>query len=142
MQAILGIMILVNCHLFTQQVSFKIEINNLKSSDGSIIVSVFKDQKSFKDEEPMKRVVISKKGNMINKTFKTDLTLPPGTYGIAVVDDENNDGKMNFNWMGIPKEGFGFSDYYHTGLSRPVFSDFSFDLAERRGVMNIKMKYM
>ena len=34
--------------------------------------------------------------------------LPPGTYAFAVIHDENRDGKRATDWMGLPKEGYGF----------------------------------
>jgi len=135
-------LLFISCHLFGQQVSFKIEIGNLQSSDGSIIVSIFEDQKEFEDDRPTKRISILKKDNMDTGIFEAELTLPPDTYGLALVDDENNDGEMNFNWMGMPKEGFGFSNYYHSGLSRPKFSDFSFNLTEGIKTLKMKIKYM
>jgi len=40
------------------------------------------------------------------------VTLKPlqlGSYAVAVLHDENSDGKANRNFLGVPKEGFGFS---------------------------------
>jgi uncharacterized protein (DUF2141 family) len=39
---------------------------------------------------------------------------------------------MNYNFIGISKGGFGFSDYYHTGLTRPEFDAFCFVLKENQ----------
>jgi uncharacterized protein (DUF2141 family) len=36
--------------------------------------------------------------------------IPPGTYSLAVVQDENMNGKLDTNWLGIPKEGYGFAN--------------------------------
>ena len=35
--------------------------------------------------------------------------LPPGRYAIAIYHDENGNGVMDKNFIGIPSEGFGFS---------------------------------
>ena len=59
-----------------------------------------------------------------------------------MLDDENNDTEMEYNWVGIPQEGFGFSDYYHTGLSRPVLADFDFVLGEEGKAVTMKIRYM
>ena len=48
--------------------------------------------------------------------------LPPGDYGIAVIHDENRNHKLDRNFLGIPKEGFGFANNPHVGLSAPPFS--------------------
>lgn len=135
-------LLLFSGFVFCQQVSFKIEISNLQNSDGSVLVSVFKDQEGFEDEVPVKLVTISKGGSLKDGVLKTEISLPPDNYGVALVDDENNDGDMNYNFVGKPLEGFGFSDYYHTGFSKPKFSDFSFNLTEDTDVVKVKMRYM
>ncbi len=36
--------------------------------------------------------------------------IPPGRYALAVIHDENMNGKLDANWLGVPKEGYGFSN--------------------------------
>jgi len=48
--------------------------------------------------------------------------LPAGDYGIAAIHDENSNHKLDRNFVGIPKEGFGFANNPHVGLSAPPFS--------------------
>lgn len=50
-------------------------------------------------------------------------SLPPGRYGVAVLHDENRNRKLDRNFMGIPKEGFGFANNPHVGLSAPKWQD-------------------
>ncbi len=47
--------------------------------------------------------------------------LPPGNYGVAVIHDENSNHKLDRNFFGYPKEGFGFANNPHVGLSAPDF---------------------
>ncbi|UWZ83429.1 DUF2141 domain-containing protein [Occallatibacter riparius] len=47
--------------------------------------------------------------------------LPPGDYGVAAIDDENSNAKLDRNLIGIPKEGFGFANNPHVGLVPPSF---------------------
>jgi uncharacterized protein (DUF2141 family) len=47
--------------------------------------------------------------------------LPPGDYGVAVIHDENSNAKLDRNLIGVPKEGFGFANNPHVGLSAPPF---------------------
>jgi uncharacterized protein (DUF2141 family) len=47
--------------------------------------------------------------------------LPPGDYGVAAIHDENRNAKLDRNLIGIPKEGFGFANNPHVGLSAPAF---------------------
>jgi uncharacterized protein (DUF2141 family) len=52
--------------------------------------------------------------------------IPPGTYAMAVIHDENMNGKIDTNWMGIPTEGYGFSNDAKALLGTPSFSAASF----------------
>jgi uncharacterized protein (DUF2141 family) len=36
--------------------------------------------------------------------------IPPGTYALAVIHDENSNGKLDTDLLGIPTEGYGFSN--------------------------------
>ena len=47
--------------------------------------------------------------------------LPPGDYALAVIHDENRNARLDRNFIGIPKEGFGFANNPHVGLSAPPF---------------------
>ena len=55
--------------------------------------------------------------------------IPPGTYALAVIHDENMNGKLDTNWLGIPTEGYGFSNDAKDMLGPPSFSaaNFPFD---------------
>jgi len=48
--------------------------------------------------------------------------LPVGDYGVAVIHDENRNAKLDRNFIGVPKEGFGFVNNPHVGLSAPPFA--------------------
>lgn len=45
---------------------------------------------------------------------------------MAVVHDENMNGKLDTNWLGIPKEGYGFSNAAKGVVGAPSFSAASF----------------
>ncbi|MBK7290922.1 MAG: DUF2141 domain-containing protein [Chitinophagaceae bacterium] len=40
---------------------------------------------------------------------------------IAILHDENDDGKMNSNFLGLPKEGYGFSNNVMGNFGPPLF---------------------
>lgn len=55
-----------------------------------------------------------------NATIRFE-NLPPGNYGVVALHDENRNMKLDRNLVGWPKEGFGFSNNPHVGLSAPSF---------------------
>lgn len=106
-------------------------IHSFRSTEGQVIVSVFKDNQTFQDEKPFMTKTV-KKSDIVNGILKTTFTLPAGVYGMALLDDENGDKLMKYNFLGIPQEGFGFSNYVHKSLSRPSLSDFDFTVSENK----------
>lgn len=48
--------------------------------------------------------------------------VPPGIYAIQVFQDINGNGKMDFNWAGLPLEPYGFSRDAHPTVAKPVFA--------------------
>jgi uncharacterized protein (DUF2141 family) len=47
--------------------------------------------------------------------------LQPGDYAVAAIHDENSNARLDRNFLGVPKEGFGFANNPHVGLSAPPF---------------------
>lgn len=107
------------------EVPLQIEVTNIRNNKGQLILSFFTDNTSFKEYEPFLEKSYSKT-DVLNGTLNITANLPEGTYGIALIDDENNDGEMEFNFIGLPREGFGFSNYNHKGLFKPKLSAFDF----------------
>ena len=52
----------------------------------------------------------------------------PGRYSVAVFLDEDADGKFDSNFLGIPKEPFGFSNDVMGALGKPSFEKASFEV--------------
>jgi uncharacterized protein (DUF2141 family) len=67
----------------------------------------------------------------------------PGRYAIALLHDENGNGKVDRAAMMIPKEGFGFSRDAKVRFGPPKFSEAAFDLAPGASEkLVIRMRYM
>lgn len=126
-----------------QAQTIDLTITNLQSSAGNIVLGIYKDQKSFDKEEAAIIKHFAKGANVSGSMLKVKFNLEPGVWGITLLDDENSDKKMNYTWIGWPKEGFGFSNNYHTGLSKPSFESFKFTLAQGQTLaVTVKVRYM
>ena len=101
-------------------ITFPIVVKNIRNAKGRLSIGVFKDAESFEKEKPYKIIIVPKK-ELVGGTVKATIELEPGVYALSILDDENSDYKMEYNMVGMPKEGFGFSNYYHGGLSKPNF---------------------
>jgi uncharacterized protein (DUF2141 family) len=132
----------INIKKTSVPIAISVTIKDIKTSKGQILMGIYKDDVSFDKELPYKKVQAFKT-KISNGTLLVELKLEPGKYGISLMDDENFNGKMDYNFIGIPKEGFGFSNYYHTGLSRPKLNSFAFEVMDNRSTkVEVKMKYM
>ena len=122
--------------------TMNITITNIRSTNGKISISIFASEEEFKAGKPSHTQVFDKT-NVKDKTCTVKIDYKPGTYGLSVYDDENGNGKMDNNLLGMPKEGFGLSNYKIKGLSRPAFKDFSFPLKANETVdVSVEMKYL
>jgi len=129
---------------FSQLSSQTLEVcvKNIRSTKGQLCVAIFKSDSDFIAEIPFwenkycKLSVREKKSRFI-------VPVLPGRYGVSVLDDENNDGKMNYNIIRLPTEGFGFSNYIHKGIRKPKFRNFSFDVGLSQKIMiEVDMVYL
>jgi uncharacterized protein (DUF2141 family) len=126
--------------LFLQAQNIELRINHIKNDIGCIQIMVFKDSLSYQTDNPF-QILRFQKNSMVDGEMTVKLSLEPGEYGIILLDDENNSEAMEYNVLGLPKEGFGFAGYYHRGIRRPEFDDFKFTVGNERIVREIRVKY-
>lgn len=103
-----------------------VKILNIRNSTGTVACALFESPVGFPIE-----VLSSATNVMVMKIRKTQAgcdfeDIPPGTYAIAVIHDENMNGKLETNWLGIPTEGYGFSNDAKGMIGVPSFSAASF----------------
>ena len=118
----------------------QLKITDVRSARGQILIAVFKDAEAFprKPESALvKRSVPAKEGQ---NTLELE-DLEPGDYAIALHHDEDSDTKMAFNFVGIPREGFGFSGNKRIYFGPPSFKNAKLTVADPKTDVEIKMKY-
>ncbi len=120
---------------------FSITITNLRNNKGHVLVSVYKDGIGYPDE-PKKAVRIAKLSIADNVTSVSFNGLLSGNYAIAILHDENDDSKMNKNFFGLPKEGYGFSNNVMGAFGPPPFSKASvqYNSNEKKNI-SISVRY-
>ena len=108
---------------FNQQL--KVTITRLHSNQGVVLISLFKDGNGYPDDAS--KAVGKEKGYIVEKSatiiFKN---VAPGNYAIAILHDENNNQKMDKTILGIPKEGYGFSNNVSGAFGPPSYKKASF----------------
>jgi uncharacterized protein (DUF2141 family) len=114
------------------QLSLSIEINNLRNNKGQVHLEL-----SNENEE---QVVGVTKNISNNKCVFVIENLEPGKYAFKFFHDENKNDKLDTNWLGIPKEGFGFSNNPSMTFGPPSFDKTIFELKESISI-KCKPKY-
>lgn len=115
-----------------------IHVQNIKSLKGEIIIGVFNTDKDFlKDGVAIKNYTIT-----VDKATETIVIkdLPKGEYAVSLYHDENSDKECNRNFLGIPKEAYGFSNNVKPKFSAPSYEDCKFTLAENK-VLDIALRH-
>ena len=119
--------------------SITITVTDIRNKDGVIRFKFFDEATPFPHDKGFLRIVVPKSEVTSNTFTATYHGFTSKKMGIALLDDENNNWELDFGWF-FPKEGHAFSDYYHSALRKPVYSDFSFFLSGNKNVV-MKMKY-
>lgn len=65
----------------------------------------------------------------------------PGIYGIAVYHDADGNRKLNRSFLGLPQEGFGFSNNPNTFLGIPSFGSVRFAVRSSGQRISLKLRY-
>jgi uncharacterized protein (DUF2141 family) len=113
------------------QYNIEIEITDIKSNEGIIMLQLFdKDQKVIRQEKG----IISG-----NKCLITFMDIEPGKYAFRFFHDENLSGIMETNRLGIPKEGYGFSNDGAGPFGPKPFKDWLFDIKQDKKIA-VKIK--
>ena len=103
-----------------------IQITGVRSSDGFVRVAVY----DARDQFPGGRTVAGLDARAHQGTTVVDLgDLPAGQYAFAFYHDEDGDGQFGRNFVGLPTEGFGFSNDALVVLGPPSFDDAAFAVA-------------
>ena len=118
-----------------------VKILNIRNSTGTVACALFESPDGFPDEYlrfATNVMVIKIRQAQARCDFED---IPPGTYAMAVVHDENMNGKLDTNWAGLPTEGYGFSNNAKAVLSAPSFSEASFTYDGQNVDMTMSLQY-
>lgn len=126
-------------HVHQNTCDIELIVMGLRNNTGQLMISLHLGPEGFPHD------------NMYQQLFITDFSSPTTTvvfndvpYGdgaISLLHDENISGKMDFNIVHFPKEGFGFYRDFKVGLRQPGYNDISFQISQPNMNVEIKMQY-
>jgi uncharacterized protein (DUF2141 family) len=88
------------------QGNIEVTVKNIEEAKGSIRIGLFTNETDF-----LKKVaegkVVKATGSEVKVVFEN---LKAGEYAVSVIHDENENGELDTNGIGMPKEGFAFGN--------------------------------
>ena len=125
---------------FSEEANLKINILNL-DKPGVLYFSVCQDKKSFERivKESEEKNCIRASEEMKPQNAQTTVKLPFGEHAITLFVDFNGNKKIDKNFLGIPKEPYGFSNNVIGNMSAPTFDQAKFVISGPT-TQNIKLR--
>ena len=119
----------------------EVRASGFRNQKGKALVALFSSSKGFPSDR--RKAYRAAEAVIEDKTIALEFSdLPPGTYAVAIHHDENGNYKMDTNFYGRPKEGYGVSNNATRRLGPPKFDDARFELRKKESRrVAIKMKY-
>ena len=120
-----------------------IQIDNVRSVDGFIAVSIFSEENQASYPTRLQNatqtyyVPIQEKDSVVIQLKG----LPVGKYAITLMHDEDGDGQLKKGPMGVPREGFGFSNNPRVYFGAPDFDKVVTPI-RKDTVVKVTMKYL
>lgn len=118
---------------------FTLTVTNVKNEQGVVRVLLFKSEDGFPSDvnKAFQNASVPIKGDKATIVFKD---IPEGTYAISVFHDSQNTGKLRTNALGIPRDGYGFSNNASGTFGPPKYQDAAFKITTSQNELTIKLK--
>jgi uncharacterized protein (DUF2141 family) len=115
------------------QPSLDINVSNVQINQGKVIVEIYQNSESWLDR-PFREATLPTDAEAITASFQ----VPLGKYAIAIYQDTDDDGEMDSNFLGIPKEPIGFGNNYKP-FGKPKFESAAIEHTPTSGPHEIKL---
>lgn len=117
----------------SQAATLTVTVLGLRSNAGELLIGVYDSADGFRSalaDSATKSALLPEKWRVVGASLRAKVgsqsiafkELPPGRYAIIVFHDENDNGLLDENAMGVPVEGYGFSNDAQGFLSAPSFN--------------------
>jgi uncharacterized protein (DUF2141 family) len=124
-----------------QKNQIHVEIAGLRDDKGQAVCSLFSSATDFPKQT--EKAVARSVSVIADRHAVCEFSgVAPGTYAISVFHDENSNGKLDTNFMGIPREGVGASNGAKGHLGPPKFDAAAFRFAGGQLDLKITINYL
>ena len=119
--------------------SLEIKVSGLQSAKGVVRLAICPPQSGFPDckDKAVHTASLPIENGAAHTTVRN---LPAGTYAVSIFHDANANGKLD-TFLGIPKEGYGFSKNPPFRPRAPKWSEAEIEVTGSASV-EIKIRYI
>jgi uncharacterized protein (DUF2141 family) len=119
--------------------SLGVSVTDLRNTKGHLRLGVFDQAKGFPRDREAAMLWKTMPADSREKTFA--LELPPGRYAVVILHDENGNKKLDENFLGVPKEGYGVSNNPKPRFRAATFEEATFELDDSGAALTISIQY-
>ncbi|WP_374357005.1 DUF2141 domain-containing protein [Chitinimonas sp.] len=112
-----------------------ITVDNIKSDHGQILVAAYGKDQFLKQPVAVGRAVAAS-----GKVVLTLNALPEGELAVSVIHDEDSNGKLNTNLLGMPTEPYGFSNDAAGQFGPPSFDQAKIQIVAGSNATQLKLR--
>lgn len=116
-----------------------VEVSGLRTSDGMILGALFEGRDGWTDEG--REVATCRAPIHHGHATCVFENVAPGSYAFAYLHDEDEDGALDRDWIGIPQEGYGFSNDAAPSLGPPSYESAMFRHGAPETVLRVRTRY-
>jgi|SRR5271167_4448274 len=118
-----------------------VEIVGLRNDKGQVLCALFSSASDF--PKSADKATARTKSDISHGTASCEFSgIAHGTYAVSVFHDENSNGKLDTNFMGIPREGVGASNDAKGHFGPPKFDAAAFHFSGDRIDLKITIHYL
>lgn len=121
--------------------AIQVGVDGLRNDRGQVLCALFSSAPDF-PKKPENALAHAKSTIAHEQATCEFQSIPPGTYAVSVFHDENSNGKLDTNFMGIPREGVGASNNAKGRLGPPKFASAAFPYPGGRLFLQITIHYL
>jgi len=118
----------------------RLTIERLPSEEGQVIVALFDASEHYREnEKPFRHAILpAAEGPALEHVFRG---LPGGRYAVKLFHDANGNHDLDTNWIGLPKEAYGFSRNPEIRFGAPSFDRAAFEVADGTRSLRIELNH-
>lgn len=110
--------------------SLTVKIQGAVNNKGQMFISVYNKEAQF-----LSKFYKGTKSKIVdNSCVVTFNNLPSGTYAVSIYHDENDNGRLDSNFLGIPKEDYGCSNDAKGFMGPPKWEDAKFEINNNKTI--------